>query len=155
MTSCPVCGNNSCSSHLSQVEIPPGKQYDCPRCGQFTLCGTLADGFPGTFLDGHRRAVLSYRLRTMQGSKSVSLVADELQSLRLDDPLPSPPEQVDRLVIWVGDHQCSPGRSTEVPVPAIEAWIGAQIATNDGSELSWLLSQDKVKSKIDKGAQLD
>jgi hypothetical protein len=88
---------------------------------------------------------MSHRLRCMQRSDgtSVSVVEDELPAFHLDDPLPSPAEQADRLILWIGDHQPTQEAAAEIQDQTLSAVIGTAITPNSNG-LSWLLMQEEV-----------
>jgi hypothetical protein len=69
---------------------------------------------------------------------------------KADDPLPSPAQQVDSLILWIGDHQPSPAEPARTSVPEISAWIGAAFKPinlpNDA--LTWLLNEKGVDSVV-------
>jgi len=69
---------------------------------------------------------------------------------QVDDPLPTPAEQADNLILWIGDHQPLPAGYAEVPLSEVSAWIGAAITPNNpSSTLGWLLDQDEVKRLVE------
>lgn len=91
-----------------------------------------------------RRIVLSHRLRRMQrpDGTPVPIYEGELGTFNLDDPLPSPKQQANSLIRWIGNHQSSPANALEILEPEVSAWIGAPITSNFRDEgLSWLLEQ--------------
>lgn len=101
---CPVC--------LSQLLEPRTNQgrdagfYSCPLCGQFGLSGT-ADALVPVHIEGKadRIAVFSHYLRKMQQSETWPLVDwDTAQKIISEGTLPSPREQADNLVRWMGDN---------------------------------------------------
>ncbi|MGP0007483.1 MAG: hypothetical protein ACLPIG_02035 [Methylocella sp.] len=95
---------------------------------------------------------MSHRLRCMQRTDGmpVLVLEAELQTFQLDDQLPSPAEQVDRLILWIGSNQFSPGRFTEFSTPKISAWVGAPITPSNGaSDVQWLTHQDEVKRLLE------
>jgi hypothetical protein len=82
--------------------------------------------------------------------KFVVILENDIPTLQLDDPLPSPSEQLDRLILWIGDHQPSMAETAEVSVSEISSWIGAAITRNNSSAaFGWLFSQNEVKSLIE------
>ncbi len=145
MAECPICKEASCPS--TPAPMYQGIEYDCPRCGKFALCGPLSHELPDTFLKPPRRDVMSHRLRCLQPSdgKPVLVFQNELAVFRLDDSLPSPGEQADNLILWIGNHQSSTGDRVAIAVPAVSAWIGAAIThPNRSSGLEWLLKQPEL-----------
>jgi len=113
------------------------------------LSGKLGDWSPK---ETHRRTRLSHLLRRQQRSPELfaGLPVHNLEEFRLDDPLPSPAQQLDDLVLWIGERQPSPAESIPFDPREIEAWIGARIIPNASSAgLSWLLRQQEAQIWID------
>lgn len=159
MTNCPVCGETP----RSEQQLSNGAvRYDCHRCGRFTLGESLSNGFLDGLMTPQSRAVLSHRLRRMQrrdghpphvaldgrdGKRRIKL---DDAPLSLDDRLPSPAEQADQLILWIGDHQPSPGETIEIPASEVSAWIGAAITPNKSNGgYAWLLNQEEIKKLIE------
>jgi hypothetical protein len=70
---------------------------------------------------------------------------------RLDDPLPSPVEQANSLILWIGDHQSSSAEHAKVFISELSAWIGTAITPNDrNAALIWLLDQDWVMNFVER-----
>ncbi|TAL81788.1 MAG: hypothetical protein EPN75_03585 [Beijerinckiaceae bacterium] len=76
------------------------------------------------------------------------VVEKELNSFRLDDALPTPAEQADRLILWIASHQSLSGEWVENSIAEIDAWIGAAIAS-PGVTQGWLLDEEDVKKFIE------
>jgi hypothetical protein len=145
---CPVCRETFCAKQDMSLGIYPGNEYECARCGKFVLCGTVANGFSDSFMTLRKRAVLSHRLRRMQrpDGTPVQIYQEELRTFNLDDPLPSPAQQADSLILWIGDHQASPAQELEIPDSEVAAWVGSPITSNFQDEgLAWLLQQPQIK----------
>jgi len=51
-----------------------------------------------------------------------------------DDLLPTPAEQADSLILWLGDHQPSPAQDKEISETEVSAWIGTPITPNGQNE---------------------
>jgi hypothetical protein len=146
---CPVCGEAGCAQcrWSLKTDVNTEWRYDCPRCGRFIILEFLTRELPG--LSPHQRAVLSHRLRRQQraGSAPPSILRSDLP--QVDDPLPTPAEQADNLILWISRHQASSAESAKISVPEVSAWIGTAITRNDPSALKWLLDQDGVKSLVE------
>jgi hypothetical protein len=130
----------------------PGKQYDCPRCGQFVICDLTSQELPVDYRTPQRREVLSHRLRCRlhQSGNPPLIYFEELPEWGLDEPLPSPAEQADRLIVWIGDRQPSPREKIEPSASAISAWIGAAITQHSPTVLNWLLSQEEIGKLVER-----
>jgi hypothetical protein len=102
-------------------------------------------------LSSPQRGVLSHRLRRQQraGSAPPSILKNNLP--QVDDPLPTPAEQADSLILYIGDHQRSLTQYVDVAGPTVSAWIGAEITPkkNTDSPLTWLLDQEAVKRLVE------
>ncbi|HEV7910689.1 MAG TPA: hypothetical protein VGP28_06315 [Methylocella sp.] len=145
---CPVCRETFCTKQDMSLSIHSGNEYNCARCGKFVLCGTLANGFSDSFMTLRRRTVLSHRLRRMQrpDGTPIQIYQEELRTFNLDDPLPSPAQQADSLILWNGDHQAFQAQELEIPDSEVAAWVGSPITSNFQDEgLAWLLQQPQIK----------
>ena len=158
MTECPICSS----------PVPPPREnvnwsaFDCPRCGRWQI-DSDASGITRLLAHKigewdaqavHRRSRLSHILRRQQQqvdkSRWANMPSGNLESWHLDEPLPSPSEQLDQLIIWIAKNQLSPSTSVAVKGPEVSAWIGTSI-TRGSSEagLSWLLQQEEINKFIE------
>jgi hypothetical protein len=149
---CPVCGEAGSLRRqwLSKTDPNPQWNYDCPRCGQFVASNSLIDCDVAA-LSAKQRAVLSHRLRRQQcaGSAPPSILKNNLS--QVDDPLPTPAEQADNLILWIREHQPSHAEYAEIRVPEVSAWIGTAITRSAPvNELTWLLGQAWVENHVEK-----
>ena len=153
MEACPICAS----------PIQPPKQalnwagYYCPRCGPWSIeCDARSTedvllrnvgAWDSSSL--RRRAKLSYILQHRQSRRVgdwVPLLPTDLDGAFLDEQPLSPAEQLDELILLVGEAQPSAGASANVEVPRACAWIGSAVSRdNPASDLSWLLDQDETK----------
>jgi nucleoside 2-deoxyribosyltransferase len=157
---CPICG----SAAINSKEAINYCAFDCPRCGLWE-----ADGSPSTttsylistvgdwdIVGLRRRSRLSSVLRRQQRvdkpDRWIRLppmrnwATSGWSDWQLDQLPPAPAEQLDQLIILVGDHQPSVAQSARLGSPVISAWIGVTItraAPEDG--LGWLLRQPENK----------
>jgi hypothetical protein len=147
MAVCNVClGPLATEPHVNSLS----STFDCSRCGRFTLMGTAANVVGS--LSQHRRAMLSHRLRCQQAPdrSPPQIFETDFSVLDLDAPLPTPVEQIDRLVTWVGDHQASVSESASATPAELSAWIGAAITPRDlTAGLSWILRQRDLLDLIE------
>ncbi len=124
--------------------------YECQRCGRFTLIGT-AVGKVGQLSD-HQRAVLSHRLRCQQTPehRGPQIFESDLNALALNDLLPNPAEQIDRLVTWVGNNQPTVSEFIYTTTDAMAAWVGTAITyKNPNSGLGWILAQQVTMALLE------
>lgn len=151
MSDCPVC-SELLKREPDEKIFWPNTAYDCPRCGQFVFRPDLSNGIGDYYSEPHRRSILSHRLRCMfqPERKSVFVGWNDLISWHLDDPLPSPAEQADRLILWIGDHQPSPGEYAICSTSATSAWVGAKVTSPQlRVGIEWLLTQPQMKALFD------
>ena len=134
MPECPICSNPV----ATPVQGMSFSGYECPRCGRWSI-GTDSSGITLLFARKigdwdpaaiRRRSRLSHILRRQQpASKSqwTKIPIENIDSWHLEEPLPSPSEQLDELTILVGENQPSPAESATLAAPKVSAWIGATI----------------------------
>jgi nucleoside 2-deoxyribosyltransferase len=128
-----------CKEAASLETSGPSAKYNCPRCGEFTVVGTLIGAHP-RFLNNTHRAVLSWKIRARQNhSAKFVLVESEQSQWGLEEPLPEPQQQFDLLLLWVS-KRTTPGGSARLEIPQIFAVIGAPIDDQKQlANLDWLL----------------
>jgi hypothetical protein len=148
---CPICD----TSLLGRDESINLTLFRCRRCGNFAVSGISLLGT--VFLEEklgnwdarsiRLRSRLSHVIRCKQspGVRYVQIAPDQLESWRLEDPLPSPFEQIDRLILWIGEHQPSASESAQVPMDEVSAWIGLPVSRRSGNPaFGWLITQQEV-----------
>jgi hypothetical protein len=121
-------------------------RFNCRRCGSFVLSGTAeATLEPKLNEKPLRRSLMSHKLRRMQqpGDKHLRAISDdELLTFWHAERLPTPQQQADHLILWIGNHQESVYSRIEIDRSEIAAWIGLQISQPDDSTgWIWLDSQ--------------
>jgi hypothetical protein len=96
-----------------------------------------------------RRSLMSHTLRRMQQPKNSRLhtiTTDDLPSFWAQGSLPTPSQQANALIVWVGDHQPTSFDLVEIHRSELAAIIGLQISRNDDSGgFAWLNSQLEPK----------
>jgi hypothetical protein len=81
----------------------------------------------------------------------VQIPINDLTSWRLDEPLPSPADQLDELILLVGDNQPSPGECSVLKSLFVSSWIGLAIAKPPHDvPLVWLLRQQMTAEFFEK-----
>jgi hypothetical protein len=121
---CPICD----SSKLTNAENHQLWQYfDCPGCGAYALTVTTLAVLGNTFkvADDEQgvRAKLSHSIHQMSQGGNRAQLSDELVRAILQGTLPTPSEQLDNLITWIG-NQGRPGAHVDVEPSAVPA-IGA------------------------------
>jgi len=147
-TNCPVC-----NSLLKDVrESPNGRDstlFSCPRCGDFVLSRTLLATLPKT-LEGDKNASakISHALRTMQQvNKGAELYTNTVEAI-LKRPLPSPREQADLFVRWLGENVEGPGETVWVEPSTHSGIIGAKSPEGFALVLRYLFDVDLVTGNL-------
>ncbi len=147
-----------CSSPIpAPKEDVNWRGYDCPRCGRWAIRGSFLEGQLGIWDDAtttHLRSRLSHIVRRQQRNEGndgrwVDLPS-RLEAWHLDEPLPKPSEQLDSLILWIGDHQFSAAELALVSVLAASAQIGVSITrSSPGAGLGWLLEQEIAQGLLE------
>jgi hypothetical protein len=108
-------------------------RFDCLRCGSFVLTGTAEEVLPHRLDElPLRRSLMSHTLRRMQrpGHTHLRLItSDDLPTFWSRDRLPSPQEQADDLILWVGDNQPSAETRAEITQLVLSAWLGTALSS--------------------------
>jgi hypothetical protein len=95
-----------------------------------------------------RRSLMSHTLRRMQrpeNSRLHTITTDDLPSFWTQE-LPTPPQQADALIVWIGDHQATPADLVDIRRSELAATIGLHISGHeDSGGFSWLNSQLEPK----------
>ena len=164
MSECPIC----CSPTPPERGNLTFTAYDCPRCGRW-VASTSSDVILWTLTTKigewdtteavRKRSRLSHILRRRQPNeqRKYAEMPLDLTSWHLEEPLPSPSEQLDYLIILVGESQPSPAESAALSASGASAWIGATITRHSSNAgLGWLLEQRNTIELVEKrGAQGD
>jgi hypothetical protein len=162
---CPICA----TSLAAPRETVSWTGFECARCGRWSI-NLDAGGIEYSFtrqvgqwdtLAVRRRSWLSHTLRRLQPGTGAYRWADlpvaYLDSSYLDrQPMPSPAEQLDNLILAIGDQQPSIAESALISVPATSAWIGATIIRHSpGAALGWLLSVDSSQALFEDNGEVN
>jgi hypothetical protein len=142
MKECPVCENPQC-------ELGPGGRlgfpiHDCPRCGTYVVVGYADHSLPA--LLSHKRinrSVLSHLIRKAQRpGEPLAIFDEDMAGYQDAPPLPRPREQLNNLVLWIGENQGSTATWATSRTEALAATVGTEISAGEGA-LLWLLSEVK------------
>lgn len=147
MVNCVVC-------NTPNTKRQPGAgnfaRFDCPRCGAFVLSRAAEDDLPEYFAQAPiRRSLMSYTLRRMQrpgGAHLRTIEKEDLQTFWQMIRLPTPTEQADNLILWLGNSQTVQSEWFEEAQNVIAATVGLPITqSNDAGGFAWLNSQLEPK----------
>ena len=93
-------------------------RFDCLRCGSFALAGSAESVLERLLAEMPlRRSLMSHTLRRMQrrDQKHLRIItSDDLPTFWREERLPSPLEQADNLILWIGEIRQHPLRG---PIP--------------------------------------
>jgi nucleoside 2-deoxyribosyltransferase len=147
MVQCPICKSEAQPYDTGSDSL----RFDCPRCGEFDITGSLLPGLQSK-LDGgiHRRALMSHNIRRMPRTKNKPpLISSYDERLWLGERVPTPQRQADDLILWVGDNQIYPDEAIRCALPFLSAWVGTSLnlaGANSGGVhwLSTYLANEKL-----------
>lgn len=147
---CPIC-----LILMQQPGQPAGdkKRIDCPRCGQYWIAGSANASIPQELeKDPKARAILSHAIRRMQGSSSPPLITNALaHQLLQSGSLPSPAQQAENLILWLGQNTPAPGEAVEFDDRPLTAIIGAL----NESGVEFILTELTNQGLLDVGETLE
>src|SRR5882757_4649575 len=92
---------------------------------------------------------MSHTIRRMQkpDDKHLRVIKDQeddLPTFWRDERLPTPQQQADNLILWIGKNQETSSKAARVDRSELAAWIGLPISLpKDTPEWAWLNSQLK------------
>lgn len=149
MDICPACGT------IPTPTLPPlqgleGQGQDCPRCGQFYLIGTAVTTLPHSIATGGiNRSVMSHLLRRRFDNQRtpVLLFEDSLKLYFINRRAPSPQEQANNLILWIGTNQRTHSEWVRSSVPRLAAIVGSAVGGGRGGDepdFGWLQNQMRL-----------
>jgi hypothetical protein len=116
----------------------------CERCGEFALTDSLNQDLPDVLKrQPLHAAMMSHSIRRMQRQgKQITILPRDVETYWGRGHLPTPNEQADQLILWIGDNQPDNASAASARELALDAWIGAALpkVTGNASGLRWLLA---------------
>jgi hypothetical protein len=113
---CPVCRSVLTTERSDYFER--GVYFQCPRCGQFGLTADAEARLPNLLAgSGRNAAILSYAISKRQSSPGYNtflLDFEQAKNFIEAGVLPTPQEQADNLIRFLGDSLSGPGESIEI-----------------------------------------
>lgn len=151
---CTICG----TAATGQSESPESGPYvNCPRCGVFWFDREAWQAFKIHFVQNPpevaevTRAVASHVFRRSQrkGETHYPPITKAIWDEILVRKLPTPTEQADYLILWVGDNLALPEATVEVLTAELAATIGSGVG---GGLLGfWFIYQELSKQGLIRG----
>lgn len=157
MPECLICA----ISNVQTQQVVHNTVCSCPRCGRWSialLTAQITNSLQTTLGNWDQRSIhlrsrFSHIVRRQQRSDLAYFQIPfdgDLESLRLEDPLPTPSEQLELLIRAVGDHQPSAAEAAKISADALSAGIGTTITRQSANAgLGWLLAQSQTKSLVE------
>lgn len=146
---CPVCKTVLNEKKRTNNLAFSTYAYDCPRCGKFVF--KFREGDLERTLncspDNDVTFVLSHNIRKMQKDDSEVVLDGNLVEKILKGALPTPAEQKDIFIRWVGNNIKAGGDYVRVNKSSILAIIGARTDTEFGFIFEHLKTKGVVKNK--------
>lgn len=143
--SCPVC-----TSELKKIESRGDRYFfECIRCGPFSLSGTVKADLAWYLGRGTNVASkVSYSLYRMTKREHwAMLTSDVMENIIRSTQLPRPLEQLDNLILWLGEKQPNMGTTVGFSDDAISA-IGAEDSTSAGFLISQATDSGLVAGSV-------
>lgn len=124
-TTCPICG----AVPRASPEGIGGKDataFECPRCGNYQLDNPYLPALRRRVVENPQEAaIVSHVVRRMQSSGKPPFLDTSLwDSILLNTPPPSPAEQAENLILWLGSSVNAPGEY-QLFDPLSRAIVGA------------------------------
>jgi len=149
---CPVC-----STPVTRRDFygERGTYYDCSLCGHFGLTRSAEATLPGLLTDARKAAILSYGIsRTPQPQSRDTKLFDPAACKKIVETgvLPTPQEQADSLILWLGTNLSGPGDRVHLQFSIHGAMLGIRSAdgllfvVNSLSELGLLKAHSIVST---------
>ena len=152
---CPIClWDTSSEGHRSSGDGRAGEKFDCRRCGSFfvsrELLADLAHWLQRKGEDT-KRALLSHAVRKMQRENAPPFLTTHIVEEILKDSLPSPFQQADNLVLWLGTHLNGPGETLPIHSTTHQSIVGSRNSTGFDFVLEHLFASDILTGALRTG----
>ena len=146
---CPVCDTPLAHGRERQDDRT---YFDCPRCGPFGLTSPAQRALDDILMEPRHISILSFGIRNTppQGRETTLFDAETCRRIVDAGVLPTPREQGDRLIQWLGANLASPGDRLHLEFANQATRIGAQsvdgvlFVVNGLSQLGLLSAQSVV-----------
>jgi len=123
---CPICKSHLEEPIESEKRLSGDKHlFNCRRCGKYILTGSVLHYLPTVLENQERMALLSHLLRKMQSEKAIPLIDSYLLEELLKRQLPSLAEQINNLILWLGNIT-NPGGDVFTGIEIYQTIMGAK-----------------------------
>jgi len=150
---CPLCSwTASYEGNRSSGDGRAGEQFNCPLCGRFVasqqLRSTLADLLKQD--EDTKRALLSHTVRKMQRENGPPFLSTHSVEKILKGSLPSPFEQADNLVLWLGTQLKGAGETISIQSTKHQSIVGSRTPAGFAFVLEYLVDSGLLTGKLRK-----
>lgn len=139
MEKCPICKT------IAKTGDNPS-YYECPRCGTFMI-ERVAKGYSNAETDLTKIAILSHAVRKMQGKTDIPFLNQKTIYQILQNPLPSPFQQVTNFVLWLGDKSVSIGEKVLVDDLRTQSVVGTRLPMGVSAIINHLSEKNYIEQK--------
>jgi hypothetical protein len=148
LMSCIVCNAPGARRQAGEGDFA---RFDCPRCGSFAISGSAEAGLERLLAEVPlRKSLMSHTLRRMQlpADRHIRIIrTDDLPTFWRQNRLPTPLQQADNFILWLGDKQETPFAWAEATASEIAATVGIALSSGGDSQgWGWLHSQLEPKN---------
>ena len=129
-----------------------GEQYDCPLCGPFVASNQLLPALPDLLKEDEdtKRVLLSYKVRKMQRENGPPFLSTDIVKEILKGSLPSPFEQVDNLVLWLGTQLKGCGETLSIQWTKHQSIVGSRNPAGFAFVLEYLIDSHLLTGNVRK-----
>lgn len=148
IANCPIC--NSILSQSTEIQEKSsgrdGEYLSCRQCGDFFLTGTVISTLPSNLNnDTEKMAILSHAIRKMQRDGEEPFLDSYLVDQILERPLPTPTDQANNFILWLGENVKGPGEQIWVEPSSHQAVMGAQTPAGFDLVISHLFDEGLIQ----------
>jgi hypothetical protein len=151
MTQCPICLSEASSQGRQPTgDGRDGEKYECPRCGPYFFSVTLLAALPHALgEDETKRSLLSHAVRKMQQQNQPPFLDARLVEEILKGSLPSPFQQAENLVLWLGTI-LNPGENIWINPASHLSIVGSRTPDGFGLVLEHLFNTKILRGSLSK-----
>lgn len=156
---CPVC-NMDIGEETYQVHKDTSRyHYSCKNCGDYLIEGHTKSILPDILENKQKKAVLSHwiRKKNEQISKSPpdgqyfreTIILDkQLVETIIKNPPPSPSEQEDNIIRWLGENTEAPGDTIKIEYDTHRSIMGAITLNNFALVIRHLIDSEIIQGNL-------